>query len=394
MNVNKGVGVPVTGFEGPEKRLEVIFKSTTNRSPSQGLRQLNKEQWQEMLTLAKCTILSHSKNEFFDAFVLSESSLFVYPSKIMIKTCGTTTLLNCISKLLQFASNFELEVETVIYSRKNFVFPQEQIFPHGDWNAEVAYLNSMFEGTAYVLGPLTEEHWYLYVADYSNASSSSSSAPQQHKHSRYTLEMMMHRLDHGVCDSFYRKDTTGDTDKYPGMADIIPRSLTDEFNFTPCGYSMNGLNKESLYTIHVTPEYHCSYASYETNISLPCYKNMIQYVLSLFKPGMVTLTFFVNNNYNYDTPNHHPTITSTTHHHHDHYDEDITTAASSTTATSTTAMFPLELESIDGYRLKHKTFCELEGNKCVLMCNLESTEECAKKPKLASLPEFRTDDNK
>ncbi len=114
---NKGVSAPVTGFEGPEKRLEVIFKPTTHRSPAQGLRLINKEQWQEMLTLAKCTILNHTKNECFDAFVLSESSLFVYPTKIMIKTCGTTTLLNCISKLMEFASNFELEVETLIYSR-------------------------------------------------------------------------------------------------------------------------------------------------------------------------------------------------------------------------------------------------------------------------------------
>lgn len=355
MTETKGVGVPVTGFEGPEKRLEVVFKSTTNRSPSQGLRLLNREQWQEMLTLAKCTILSHSKNEFFDAFVLSESSLFVYPTKIMIKTCGTTTLLNCISKLLEFASNFELEVETVIYSRKNFLFPQEQIFPHGDWNAEVAYLNGMFEGTAYILGPLNEDHWYLYVADYSNASDRGSVCkPKQ------TLEIMMHKLDRQVCSTFYRKETTQDTDKYPGVAEIICGSETDEFNFTPCGYSMNGLYKEALSTIHVTPENHCSYASYETNISLSCYRYMIEYVLSLFKPGTVTLTFFATRDEN----------------------EDQTTAAD---------YLP---HDVDGYRLKHKTFCKLGGNHSVIMCNYESMGESVKKPKLASLPLFRTDDNK
>jgi len=366
MNQTKGVGAPVTGFEGPEKRLEIVFKRTTTRSPAQGLRQLNKDQWQEMLTLAKCTILSHTKNDHFDAFVLSESSLFVYPTKIMIKTCGTTTLLNCISKLLEFASNFELEVETVIYSRKNFLFPSEQIFPHGDWNAEVAFLNSKFEGTAYVLGPITEEHWYLYVADYSTDSSASTAAACSSD--RQTLEIMMHKLHPQVCDSFYRKHRSSDTEKFPGMADILPRSITDEFNFTPCGYSMNGLYDQSLYTIHVTPEYHCSYASFETNISLPSYKNMIQYVLSLFSPGTVTLTFFVQRDSKHtaiedgDIPSH-------------------TTAADYET-------------ELDGFRLKHSTVCTLGGNKSVIMCNYESVDECAKKPKLASLPACESDDNK
>jgi len=81
-----------------------------------------------MLNYAKCTIISHASNEYFDAYVLSESSLFVYPFKIMIKTCGTTTLLHCVPKLLEFASECGLQVEFVMFLSKELSIPSETTF--------------------------------------------------------------------------------------------------------------------------------------------------------------------------------------------------------------------------------------------------------------------------
>jgi len=77
-------GVTVTGFEGPEKRLEIDFKP--NPSKPRGLRMFSREQWQEMLNFSSCTIISQMSNEFCDAYVLSESSLFIFPFKLIIKT--------------------------------------------------------------------------------------------------------------------------------------------------------------------------------------------------------------------------------------------------------------------------------------------------------------------
>jgi len=283
-----------------------------------------------MLKFAKCTIISTTSNDHFDSFVLSESSLFVYPYKVMLKTCGTTTLLKVIPKLLEYATSLDLEVELVMYSRKNFLFPSLQVFPHTDWRLELDYLDEHFDGASYILGPLTQDHWYLYLADYSDASDPQTS-------NEHTLEVMMHNLDPTAASTFYRKEGTADQDKFPGIADLIPRQQTDEFNFSPCGYSMNGLRDDVYSTIHVTPEPHCSYASFETNIKLPSYKKLISHVFSIFKPGTVTLTLF------------------------------------SEQANPVPHKSAIDLE-IPGYVLVYKTSSELGSHRDVVLCNYESIE--------------------
>jgi S-adenosylmethionine decarboxylase len=330
--MNKTGSVTVTGFEGPEKRLEIDFKKNLDRP--NGLRAFDKDQWQEMLNFSACTIISQTSNDYFDSYVLSESSLFVYPYKLMIKTCGTTTLLKIIPKLLEYAATCQLQVELVMYSRKNFLFPDLQQFPHTDWRVELEYLDNHFDGNSYILGPLTGDHWYLYLADYSDSSTDTSK--------EQTLEIMMHNLDRTAAFNFYRKEGTSDKDKFPGVAELIPGQETDEFNFNPCGYSMNGLCDEVYSTIHVTPEPQCSYASFETNLSLPSYKNLISQVFAIFKPGTVTLTLFTEK------------------------------------ANPIPAQRAAGLE-IPGYNLVYKTLSELGCNRDIILCNYESEEYQAEK---------------
>ena len=112
-------------FEGPEKTMEVVFKPTSG--PDDGLRSLSREQLDFLCTQAKCTILSSISNSYIDAYVLSESSLFIYKSRFIMKTCGTTTLLRCLSSLLQFADALGMELTWVGYSRKNLLFPSAQV---------------------------------------------------------------------------------------------------------------------------------------------------------------------------------------------------------------------------------------------------------------------------
>jgi len=318
-------GVTVSAFEGPEKRLEVDFK--INPSRPLGLRIYSKEQWQELLNYANCTIISSLSNDYCDSYVLSESSLFVFPAKMILKTCGTTTLLRTIPKLLEYARGCQMSIEYVMYSRKNFLMPEKQIAPHTSWNDEVEYLDEYFDGQSYLMGPITKDHWYLYVADYSDPCDAASK--------EVTLEIMMHKLDRASASQFYRKEGIAERDKFPGVAELINGQETDEYNFTPCGYSMNGLADQYYSTIHVTPEAHCSYASFETNLSVNSYKNSVLRVFDIFKPGTVTLTLFREN----------------TDSEHDKLD----------------LVLP-------GYTLKYKTVSDLGGNRNVVLCNYESND--------------------
>lgn len=133
-----------------------------------------------MLDMVNCKILSVLESETVDAYLLSESSMFVFPHKLILKTCGTTTLLLGLQRMLHIAAEhagftFDNAASAtdikaiatpyrVFYSRKNFLFPDKQHGPHRSWKQEVKYLDDMFDGgSAYMVGKMNGDHWYLYI---------------------------------------------------------------------------------------------------------------------------------------------------------------------------------------------------------------------------------------
>jgi S-adenosylmethionine decarboxylase len=94
-----------------------------------------------------------------------------------------------------------------------------------------------------------------------------------------------------------------------GLSDVYPTSKyadarVDAYLFTPCGFSANGVvpapdqagSATHYFTVHVTPEPQCSYASFETNV--PGRQtgretvDVIEHVVSIFKPGRFSVTLF------------------------------------------------------------------------------------------------------
>jgi len=282
--------------------------------PTADLRSINRAVIDTMLTEAKCTIISHRNSSSYDAYVLSESSLFVFAHKIILKTCGTTTLLHALPTMLKAAKEIGCEPARVQFSRYDFLFPAKQPYPHNCFASEVEYLNSFFpNGKAYVLGPMftgtnpvdlsdnagNTPRWHLYLADCAPADGGNAT--------ERTFEMVMFDMDREVMRQFYRppsddQKTDADGFHYPstsedstmmsGIDTLVPGSEIDAFLFNPCGYSCNGLKDDIYWTIHITPEPQCSFVSFEANLDAESYTSMVQRLVDTFKPGSFCVAVF------------------------------------------------------------------------------------------------------
>ncbi|CAG8438013.1 6824_t:CDS:10 [Ambispora gerdemannii] len=389
-SINDTATINYSGFfEGPEKLLEVWFGASPaiaiknrnhdysgndNRSKRIGLRQVKTQFWKEMLEIVKCQIISVISNDYVDAYLLSESSLFVYPHKLILKTCGTTKLLLAIPQLLKIAAEHchFYKVWRVFYSRKRFMFPKQQLHPHKDWeNEEVTYLDNLFDnGAAYIVGRINADYWNLYLTSpqddvlldhqYQHSTpaiitttTTSKTLPPHHipeppiidmhpptnfldseeeleqdtlspttmkaitttasEFQDQTIEILMTNLDSSSVQKFYQSNASNNEagtkdgariDKESGLANLYPGAKLDSFLFTPCGYSANALLDENYFTVHVTPEPSCSYASFESNIPLSLHYNdsstcstvsdLIRNVISIFNPGKFSVTLFTS----------------------------------------------------------------------------------------------------
>ncbi|XP_020110472.1 S-adenosylmethionine decarboxylase proenzyme-like [Ananas comosus] len=294
------MAISAIGFEGFEKRLEITFSEAPIfvDPRGRGLRALSRAQIDSILDLARCTVVSELSNKDFDSYVLSESSLFVYPYKIILKTCGTTKLLLSIPRILELANELSLSVLSAKYSRGSFIFPGAQPSPHRSFSEEVAILNRFFGGlksggNAYVIGDSKkpDSKWHIYYAT------------ERPERRMVTLEMCMTGLDTGKASVFFKSSSeshsssANEMTQISGISDIIPEMEICDFEFDPCGYSMNGIHGPALSTIHVTPEEGFSYASYEAmgfNPRSLVYRDIIRRVLHCFGPSefSVAVTIF------------------------------------------------------------------------------------------------------
>lgn len=281
--------VSAIGFEGFEKRLEIsFFEPSFFADPEgKGLRALSKIQLDEFLGPAECTIVSSLSNEHVDSYVLSESSLFVYAYKIIIKTCGTTKLLKSIPPILKLADSLSLTVRSVRYTRGCFIFPGAQSYPHRSFSEEVSVLDSYFGklgsgSKAYIMGGSNKQQkWHVYSA---------CAASMRTLDPVYTMEMCMTTLDRDKASVFYKTNSSSATlmTDNSGIRNILPNSKICDFEFDPCGYSMNAVEGPAVSTIHITPEDGFSYASFEAvgyDPNSTSLDHLVARVLNCFQPG-------------------------------------------------------------------------------------------------------------
>ena len=252
-------------FEGSEKKLELVLSPV--REP---LRNQPEAFWKKLCTRAGAQVVSRFSNSFCDSYILSESSLFVWDHRLVMLTCGETSL---VKALLQLSHSLKIsDTELLFYQRKNEFFPYKQ---NSSFMDDLKKINKKIKGKAYLFGAPDEHHFYLFHSE-------GCYRPGQPDR---TIEILMYDLDDHIKNLFFTASSVEQIRDNLNLSKIFEGAQGDDHFFEPMGYSLNSLvGKSQYYTIHITPQEPGFYVSFETNIMDRSVNEIAKTVLSLFKP--------------------------------------------------------------------------------------------------------------
>ncbi len=265
-----------TKFEGTEKKIDIILNSPINH-----LRDNHNGKWDNVVRASWARIISQIATKYLDAYLLSESSLFVWEDRVLMITCGKTRLINAFPEIIQITGTGS--VSHIFYKRKNLQFPKEQ---PSNFQDETAILNEFFPGRYYRLGPNDHDHVHLFHT----------SPGPVNNNADVTLHVQMHDLSKPVINLFNTsaKNTTVLSQIVSCIEQFMPGMITDHHFFSPLGFSLNAILNDKYMAVHVTPQSENSYASLETNLITSNYTDLINSVLSIFSPEKFSLVLTAN----------------------------------------------------------------------------------------------------
>lgn len=257
-------------FEGSEKKLEIIV---TASAPN--LRELDVSFWSALVNCAHAEILSQLSNADCDAYLLSESSLFVWHDRFVMLTCGNSTLVDAACYFIGALGVPAMAL--VSYQRKNEYQAHLQTT---SFSEDIGKLRQRIAGKAFRVGHLDSHHHYFFCSD------SDYRAPKDDQ----TSELLMYHIRGEFAD--YLNGGSQSKDEICAaleLNDLLPEFEIDAYLFDPSGFSMNGIWGKYYVTLHITPqsENACasSYVSFETNLDLAQYpQDLLGRLLTLFAP--------------------------------------------------------------------------------------------------------------
>ena len=266
-------------FEGSEKKAEVLIDPARLGD----LRSLGRPFWEEIVARSQATVLSTISTEACDAYLLSESSLFVCADRFTMLTCGQTRLVDAVD---HFLAQHAGAVRALFYQRKNELFPHLQ---HTDFRSDVAQLRAHLPGEVFEFGNAQGHfnHILYYEREPIDASDD------------VTVEFLMYGLRGPARELFGGAAPDGAEARQAAVRALFADTglyrdfAVDDYFFDPCGYSVNGVRGDRYWTIHVTPEEEGSYASFETNLDLATYDpGLFDKLARIFGPRSTDIVLF------------------------------------------------------------------------------------------------------
>ena len=262
-------------FEGPEKKVEIITSDVH-------LRHLGEQYWRDIARRCGAEVLSKISNHELDAYLLSESSLFVWPNRVVIITCGSTVLLTSILQLIKDLG--PEHIESLIFQRKNEYDQSQQ---KSSFTEDVRMLREVVGGHAHRFGHLDGHHHFIF-----NLAKPYQPLPQD-----TTSELLMYHIN-GPAAETLRNHNPGERTRQAiremlKLDTLLEGFAIDEHLFQPCGYSMNAIKGPRYITIHATPQKEYSYVSCETSLDVATnYAYLLPTMVDALRPDSFDLLTF------------------------------------------------------------------------------------------------------
>lgn len=247
-------------YEGTEKRLLVCTKNLDLLTNPESF-------WHQLVAQSGAEILSSIQNSNVKAYLLSESSLFIWCDKLLLITCGNTKLINAalfIQK--QFGKQ---QITNLIFQRHHALkphlqlsnFEQDSLQLERLFNGKKLQWRDDYQGDLFLFGDITKK----------------------------TMPTQVIYMLHGLRGDFAEDLQKNTLDKSIILKKLKLRSFftsltIDHFSFSPKGYSLNALCEKDYLTIHLTPERLSTYLSIETSFSESKCTTFIHHLQQIFAP--------------------------------------------------------------------------------------------------------------
>ncbi|MFT5758016.1 MAG: S-adenosylmethionine decarboxylase [Alteromonadaceae bacterium] len=254
-------------FEGSEKKAEIFIEE----SYLSLLDDIDDAVWHDVVSAGNAQILSSMVNPHCKAFILSESSLFIWHDHFLILTCGVTQLIKSIEFFIKYIGKEKIIACT--YQRKNEYYAHAQLSTFSD---DITILTQYITGNALRFGEIEDHHNYFF---YKNANKITNRDK--------TYEFIAYQVN---SDVLYKLSSNvlkfSDIRDFLQLDILFPKFILDDFIFKPHGYSVNGLYNDKYFTIHITPQLNSSYISFAANIDLI---PLMPLILTILQPASFDL---------------------------------------------------------------------------------------------------------
>ncbi|MGI2169341.1 adenosylmethionine decarboxylase [Shewanella sp. MF05960] len=253
-------------FEGSEKKVELIVEPTLG-----SLRSFGRAFWTDIVALAKADIISVISNDQCDAYLLSESSLFVWDKRLVIITCGLSTLIDSLIAVIDHIGI--ANVAFVSYQRKNEYLAHLQASTFAD---DISQLRQKIPGKACRIGHLDSHHHFIFTSEKAAELASNDT----------TSELLMYHISGPLAQYLISENQSEQKICQLLQLDTLFAGFDYDCHlFSPLGFSVNGIKGDRYFTIHITPQEQSSYVSVETNVDVNAADNPIAVqLLALLQP--------------------------------------------------------------------------------------------------------------